>query len=159
MVVRISWWRITWRYLAVFAVLLVITLLTASGIFLGIDAETKAIYFKAWGVGQTIFVVIASALFVGLYIPAVTMFYYIIEDDHFVMKRFGKDYQYDYKNIEFIDIEESKRKKMVIFYSKAAKMRYNLGDKDGVLLETLIKKCPNILTIDEFRRRHPEEKY
>lgn len=75
------------------------------------------------------------------------------------MKRVGKDYQFDYNNIYFIDIEKSKKKKMVIFYSSKAKMRYMLGDKDGVLLETLIKKCPKTMSVEEFRRRHPEEKY
>lgn len=159
MVVRISTWRITWRFLLVYLILLIITLIGANGIFLGVDSETKAIFFKPWDTPQTIFVVVAAILFIALYIPAITMFYYIIEDKYFIMKRLGKDYQFEYKNIEFIDIEESKRKKMVIFYSKTAKMRYNMGDKDGVLLETLIKKCPNIMTVDEFRRRHPEEKY
>ena len=48
---------------------------------------------------------------------------------------------------------------MIIFYSTKAKMRYMLGDNDGKVLETLIKKCPNILTKEEFRRRHPEESY
>ena len=117
------------------------------------------IIFKPWGASQTIFVVIFGVIFVATYIPSVTSFYYIIEDYHFIMKRVGKDYQYDYKNIEFIDIEKSKKKKMVIFYSSKAKMRYMLGDKDGVLLETLIKKCPNTMSVEEFRRRHPEEKY
>ena len=75
------------------------------------------------------------------------------------MKKFGKEYQFDYKNIEFIDVEESKRKNMAIFYSSKAKMRYLLGDKDGVLVDTLIKKCLNTMSREEFRRKHPEERY
>ena len=75
------------------------------------------------------------------------------------MKRYFKEYLFDYDKIEFIDIEQSKKKDMVIFYSSTAKMKYLLADKEGKLLEALIKKCPNTLSVEEFRRKHPEEKY
>lgn len=75
------------------------------------------------------------------------------------MYKYKKEYVFDYKSIEFIDIEESKRKKQVIFYSPRARTRYLLGDKNGKLLETLIKKCPNTLSVAQFRAKHPEEKY
>ena len=81
-----------------------------------------------------------------------------MESKYFIQKKFGREYQFDYSNIEFIDVENSKKKKMIIFYSKTAKMRYMLGDKDGVVLDTLIKKCPNVMSVEEFRRKHPEEK-
>ena len=121
--------------------------------------EAGRLAFKAWGVGQTIFVSIFGALFLIAYIPSLRCFYFVVEDKYFILKRVGKDYQFEYKNIEFIDVEESERKGMIIFYSSTAKMRYMLGDKNGMVLKTLIEKCPKAMSKEEFRRRHPEEKY
>ena len=156
MVVRVALWRITWRFLIVYLVFLTIGFLSFFGMFFGFDGGFHA---KPWSLNQTLFFVIFAVIFLITYIPSVTCFYFIIEDDHFTQKRIGKDYQFEYKNIEFIDIEKSQKKKMVIFYSSTAKMRYMIGDKNGVLLETLIKKCPKVMSVEEFRRRHPEEKY
>lgn len=159
MKVRVSWWRITWRFLLVYLVVLVVAFLGFIGTFFTIDLQTFTWTPNPWGVGHTVFISIFSVLFLVTYIPSITCFYYVIDEYSFTQKRIGKDYIFEYKNIDFIDIDESKRKGMAIFYSSKAKMRYLLGDKDGVLLETLIKKCPNVMSKDEFRRRHPEEKY
>ena len=86
-------------------------------------------------------------------------YYYVIESKHFTMRRFWKEYVFDYKNIEFVDIEESRRKGQVIIYTKKSRTKYLIGDRKGVLLETVIKKCPQTMTVDEFRRAHPEERY
>lgn len=133
--------------------------MSAFTLFFQLDFENGTMVPKAWGVGQTIFVVVFGVLLVATYIPSTRCFYYIVEDKYFLQKRIGKDLEYDYKNIEFIDIETSKKKNMIIFYSSIAKMRYMLGDKDGKVLEALIQKCPNTMTVEEFRRRHPEERY
>ena len=154
---RVSAWRITWRFLIIYFVILVVAFGASIGAFFTFTEE-GAIVPRDWGTSQTVFFAIFGGLFFVTYIPSLICFYYIVEDKYFILKRIGKDYQYDYANIEFIDIEASKRKGMIIFYSTKAKMRYMLGDKEGKVLETLIKKCPNILTKEEFRRRHPEEK-
>ena len=158
MKVRVSWWRITWRFLLVYLVILIVAFFSFIGAFFSIDWSTFTWTPLEWGTGQTVFISVFAVLFLTTYIPSITCFYFIIDEYSFTQKRIGKDYIFEYKNIEFIDIDESKRKGMVIFYSSTAKMRYLLGDKDGVLLETLIKKCPSIMSKDEFRRRHPEEK-
>ena len=133
--------------------------MSAFTLFFQLDFENGTMVPKSWGVGQTVFVVVFGVLFIATYIPSIRCFYYVVEDKYFLQKRIGKDLEYDYKNIEFIDIEASKKKNMIIFYSSIAKMRYMLGDKDGKVLEALIKKCPNTMSVEEFRRRHPEERY
>lgn len=158
MKLRIGLWRITWRYLIVFFVLASIAFGTCFTLFFTIN-DAGRVTANEFGVSQILFVVIMGSLIPITYLVTVLAFYYRIEDKYFVVKKLGKETCYDYKNIEFIDIETSKRKKQVIFYSRTAHMRYMLGDKDGILLETLIKKCPNIMTVEEFRRRHPEERY
>ncbi len=158
MKVKISWWRITWRYVLIFLVLFALAFFSASSLFFTFGDSGELVPVE-WGPAQTIFIAVFVGLFAAIYVLALFGFSYIIEDKFFIVKRMGKEITFDYSNIEFIDINESKRKKMVIFYSKAGKMRYLLGDRDGVLLETLIKKCPKIMTVEEFRRRHPEERY
>ena len=127
--------------------------------FVGFDVETQSFYVVPWDFRQPILLVGVFVLGVGAFIPALSSYYYVCESKYFIMRRFGKEYEFDYKNIEFIDIELSKKKNKVIFYSTKAKMKYLLGDKEGKLLETLIKKCPDTLTVDQFRMKHPEEKY
>lgn len=159
MICRISTWRITWRFLLVFLVLFVVAFLSATTLFFNFDLENGIMYPKEWGVGQTVFLVVFAVLFVATYIPTIRCFYYVIEDKYFLQKRIGKDLEFTYANIDFIDIEESKRKNMIIFHTAKAPTKYMLGDKDGKVLETLIKKCPNTMSVEEFRRRHPEERY
>ena len=127
-------------------------------LFVGTTEEGK-VFLRPWEPIHYIFVFLMLALGIGTFIPSLTTCYYEIDHDFFIVKRYGKTFEYRYDNIEFIDIETSKKKNQVIFYSKIAKMRYLLNDKDGILLKTLIEKCPNTLTIEEFREKHPEERY
>ncbi len=159
MKVRVHWWRITWRYLLVTLIVAIIMFAAFFYLFLSIDQTTGEVKWISFGAPQIIVLVFTFGFLVFGYISSLRSYYYVIEDKYFIMKRLTKEMQFDYKNIEFIDIEESKKKKMVIIYTPSSKVRYMLGDKDGILLETLIKKCPDILSVSEFRRKHPEERY
>ncbi len=157
--VRPSIWSITWRYLIVSLVIIAIMFGFFFSLFIGFNKDTGQAYLMPWGVSQTIFVIILGVALIAIYIASIMFYYYIIEDKYFTIVRYGKQLSFEYKNIEFIDIETSKRKHQVIFYSPKARTRYLLGDKEGKLLETLIKKCPNTMSVEEFKRRHPEERY
>ncbi|MCR4912101.1 MAG: hypothetical protein K5925_06290 [Bacilli bacterium] len=156
---RVATWRIVWRFLVVLLIIYVILFSALSSLFIAFDSSSGTFYAIPWDYHQPMVIGIALAAGLGIFIPTLFSYYYMIEDKYFIMKKFGKEYQFEYKNIEFVDINESKRKNMAIFYSSKAKMRYLLGDKNGVLVETLIKKCPNTMSVEEFRRKHPEEKY
>ena len=142
-----------------FFVIAAIVFLATLGVYFDIDLENGVWTPKAFGFSQIFVIVVLGVVFIFSYVSSLMFYYYIIEDKYFVMKRFGKEYQFEYKNIEFIDIEQSKRKGMLIFYSRTAKMRYMLGDKEGKVLETLIKKCPETMSVSQFRAAHPEERY
>lgn len=159
MKLRVHPWRLIWRFLLVLLLIYVMIFLVSYSFFFQIDLENKQILLVPWDFRQPLLIVGIFVLGLGAFIPSLTNYYYVIESKYFVMRKYGKEYQFEYSNIEFIDIEASKKKNMVIFYSSKAKMRYLLGDKDGKLLETLIKKCPNNMTVEDFRRAHPEEKY
>ena len=158
MKVRVSTWAITWRYLIFSLILIVILFLAFFGVFFAPNTE-GVLTFVGFGVSQIMIVVLVPAVLVVFYLLSVFTYYYVIEDKYFIMKRFGREFIFDYKNIEFIDIDESKRKHQVIFYSPKSRTRYLLGDRDGKLLETLIKKCPKTMSVQEFKMKHPEERY
>ena len=159
MKLRISIWRISWRYLIVTLVVLALMAGVGISMFIGVDQETGQMVFMPITATHIIVFALVGVLLIGGYVISITSFYYIVEDKYFIIKRLTKEYVYEYKNVEFIDVEESKRKNMVIFYSKNSKTRYLLGDKDGVLLDTLLKKCPEPMSVEEFRKKHPEERY
>ena len=158
MKVRVSTWAITWRYLIFSLILIVVLFLAFFGVFFAPNAE-GVLTFVGFGVSQIMIVVLVPAVLVVFYLLSVFTYYYVIEDKYFIMKRFGREFIFDYKNIEFIDIDESKRKNQVIFYSPKSRTRYLLGDRGGKLLETLIKKCPKTMSVQEFKMKHPEERY
>ena len=158
MKLKVHPWRIIWRFLVALLVIYIAFLGVFIWLFFTIN-ENGQIVALEWSFRQTLIIIIMVILGFSMLVPSLISYYYIVEDKYFIMKKFGKEYQFDYANIEFIDIEESQKKKMVIFYSPKSKTRYLLGDKDGILLETLIKKCPPTISVNEFRRKHPEERY
>ena len=159
MKVKPSIWSITWRYLIVALIVVAAAFGMFFSVFFNVNQETGSISVAPWGVSHYIFVIVMGVSLIGIYIFSIISYYYVIEDKFFTVKRYGKAIDFDYRNIEFIDVDESQRKHQVIFYSTKGRMRYLLGDKKGLLLETLIKKCPKTLTLSEFRRKHPEERY
>ena len=157
MVVRIHPWRITWRYLLVFTIIFGIAFASSFSLFF-VVADGQ-VYARPFETGQAIFVGVFAITFLATFLMALFGQYYIIEDKYFIVKKLGKEYVYDYSSIIFVDINESKRKKMLIIFTKKSGMKYFLGDKEGKLLETVIKKCPNTMTLEEFRRAYPKERY
>ncbi len=157
MVVKIHPWRITWRYLLVFLIIFAIAFSASFNVFF-LPGE-GGVYVRPFSASQGIFIGVFVLLFVVTYLMALFGQRYIIEDKYFIVKRLSKEYQYDYSSIIFIDKEQSKKKKMVIIFTKRSGVKYLLGDKEGKLLETVIKKCPNTMTVEEFRRAYPHERY
>ena len=159
MKLRVQPWRLIWRFLVALLVIYAVSFGAFISLFFSIDFNTWVFTPVVWDYRQPLLIIGIFVIGVAAFIPSLTSCYYICDKHSFIMKRYWKTYEFDYANIKFIDIDESKRKKMVIFWSTTARMKYLLGDKDGVLLDTLIKKCPDIMSKEEFRRAHPEERY
>lgn len=154
MKLKIKPWRLVWRFLIVLAILLLVIFSSTISLFYDFSLGE----FRSWGSQQTIVIIVMLVVSVGSFIPSLTSTYYVCEDKYFIQVKYGKAIQYDYDNIEFIDVENSEKKKMIIFYSKIAKMRYMLSDENGVVLKTLKKKCNNLMDKEEFYRTHPKER-
>ena len=65
---------------------------------------------------------------------------------------------YYYSDIVYIDIEKSKKKKTLIFVTNKGHVRYLVLDKEQILLDTLIEKCNNLLTLEKLKKKYPEVK-
>ena len=159
MKLKVHPWRIIWRFLIILLVVYVAIISLSYSLFFEIQLKPFVIIGKPWDFRQPLLLAILLLIGLASLIPALVGYYYEVENRYFLMKRFGKEYTFDYANIEFVDFEQSKKKNMIIFYSRTVKMRYLLGDKDGEVIKALEKNCKNLMTLEEFRRRHPEEKY
>ena len=147
-------WRLIWRFLILLIVLYAVFFLATMFLFIDFSKGT----FYPIGSTQIILLILVAGLSIVAFIPAITSYYYTIEDKYFVVKKYGKTYEFSYENIIFIDEENSEKKKMVIFYSKTNKMNYLFRDANNVLYPTLLKKCKNLMSKEEFYRSHPEER-
>ena len=152
-------WSVTWRYLLVAAIIIAIVFGFTFNFYFVQDTSTGVLKLVTFGFSYYFIIALLITILIGFYILSIFFYYYKIDEYSFSMFRFGKEYVFEFKNIEFIDIEVSKKKNQIIFYSPKSRTRYLLGDKDGKVLETLIKKCPKILSVEEFKKKHPEERY
>lgn len=155
----VRFWPIFWRFLIIFVVSALIAFFGLVGVFISYDLENMTIIFLPWEAKQIIVTIIIFFLGIGILLMSLFGYYYVIEKDHFLVYKLGRVFQYDYKNIMFIDVEKSKKQNVITFYTPKAKMQYLLKDRQDLLLETLLKKCTNTVSLEEFRRLHPEEKY
>lgn len=154
---RVGFFPIFWRFILVFVFILVAAYFAFAGIFVKYD--TSGVIFLEWKAEQIITFIIIVVLGISVFILSLFSYYYVFENNCFLLVKFGKTYQYDYKNIIFVDFEKAKKQDTITLYTKNAKMQYLLHDKNHKLIEELEKRCNNLLSVDEFRRLHPEEKY
>ena len=159
MKLRVSPWRLIWRFLVIMVCIYAVAFVMLITMFFTVDFQTFTFTPIPWDFRQLLLIAGIFVVGVAAFIPSLISYYYVCENKYFIMRKYWKEYEFTYSNITFIDIEKSKAKKMVIFYNEKSRMQYLLGDKDGVLLDTLIKKCPETMSVAEFRARHPEEKY
>ena len=91
-------------------------------------------------------------------ILSLTRNFYVIESKFIVVVKGTKNYVYDYDDVVYIDKEQSERKRVLTFCTNKGSVRYLPYDKEGKIYETFIKKCHNLLDLDEFRNKYPNAK-
>ena len=141
-----------WRIIAIFAVTFLIfeaifyvSFQGANGGFWPLD---KSFYF------YTPALIIASIIFCYL---SLTQTYYEIKGATFIHSKMGRVVEYSFNNIIYIDEEFSVKKKMMRFFTKDGQEHLLVFDKNGVLYETALKKCP-LIDEEDFKRRFPNKK-
>ena len=104
------------------------------------------------------FIIAIPSLVLLFFFLSLKYYYYVIEKKFFVVRKFNKEYYYNYDDIIYIDTHRKSPKKAIAFYTNKNDVRYLTTDKNDVLYKTLLNKCKNLLTDDEFRIRYPNVK-
>ena len=141
-----------WRIIGIFAIAYVIfeaifyvTFQGANGKFWPFD---KSFYF------YTPLLFVATAIFCYI---SLTQTFYQIDGATFIHSKMGKITEYTFNNIIYIDEAFAASKKMLRFYTKDGKEHVLMFDKEGILYQTALEKCP-LISEEEFKRRFPNIK-
>ena len=141
-----------WRIIAIFAIAFLVFEVIFYVSFQGVKGvpfpPDKSFYF------YTPALVIASIVFAYL---SLTQTYYEIKGATFIHSKMGKIVEYSFNNIIYIDEEFSTKKKMMRFFTKDGQEHLLVFDKNAVLYETALNKCP-LISEEEFKRRFPNKK-
>ena len=145
---RVNPWRIIGIFaltFLVFEAIFYVSFQGANGEFWPFD---KSFYF------YTPALLIATAVFCYI---SLTQTYYEINGPVFIHSKMGRITEYTFNNIIYIDEEFSTSKRMFRFFTKDGKEHVLMFDKEGVLYQTALEKCP-LISEEEFRRRFPNVK-
>ena len=93
------------------------------------------------------------------FVLSLTQNYYVINKKNLVVHRFIKEIIYDYNNVVYINEELSVKKKMVCFYTKQGKTHFLTFDEKGLIYETMLKKCANRISKEEFEAKYQDVKW
>jgi len=88
---------------------------------------------------------------------SITKTYYIIDKQKIQHFKMGKQYEYRWSEIIYIEQEWSKKHKMLLFYLEDGHSRYLAFDKKGVIWEYAMKYA-HLISNEEFRERFPKVK-
>ena len=81
--------------------------------------------------------------------------YYEINKRDLTECKFGKKYVYFYSDIIYIDVEGSKKSKILSFVTKYGHVKYLTFDKEGKIFEAAMNKCKNLISLEEVRGKFP----
>ena len=96
---RVSPWRLIWRFLLIMVVIYVVAFVFLFSVFFDVDFEHFSITAKPWELRQTLFTVGVFIIGVAAFIPSMTSYYYVIDKKYFLMRKYGKNYEFSYDNI------------------------------------------------------------
>ena len=142
-----------WRIIGIFTVAYVVFEIIFYVTFQG------AVNGKLWPLDNSFYyytpiLFVATAIFCYI---SLTQTYYEIDGAVFIHSKMGKIVEYTFNNIIYIDEEFSEKKKMMRFFTKDGHEHLLIFDKNRVLYETALKKCP-LISLEEFQRRFPNKK-
>ena len=145
MKVKISTKKVLFMWGAVFLLLAVVVSLMFFNLF----------YLTKWNYIQFIIIGIYSLVMVAILVFSLNTQYYEINKKDLTECKFGKKYVYFYSDIIYIDVEGSKKSKILSFVTKYGHVKYLTFDKEGKIFEAAMNKCKNLISLEEVRGKFP----
>jgi len=112
-------------------------------------------YLTKWNYIQFIIISIYSLIMVAILVFSLNTQYYEINKRDLTECKFGKKYVYFYSDIIYIDVEGSKKSKILSFVTKYGHVKYLTFDKEGKIFEAAMNKCKNLISLEEVRGKFP----
>lgn len=112
-------------------------------------------YLTPWSYPQPLILGIYTLVMVAILIFSLNTQYYEINKKDLTECKFGKKYNYFYNDIIYIDVEGSKKSKVLSFVTKYGHVKYLTFDKEGKIFEACINRCHNLISLQEVRVKFP----
>ena len=145
MKVKISVKKVLFMWGGVFLLLAVVVSLMFFNLF----------YLSKWDYRQIVIIGIYTAVMVGILIYSLNTQYYEINKKDITECKFGKKFIYFYSDIIYIDVEGSKKSKILSFVTKYGHVKYLTFDKEGKIFDAVMAKCKNLISLQEVRAKFP----
>ncbi len=136
-------------------IFIIMDLLFAVGLFLSC---TTLFLFQKWGVIQILIIILYVLTSIGMLVLSLVRNFYVIENKYLVQVRAFKEAYYHYNDVVYIDKEQSEKKRTLVFYTNKGHVRYLPFDRNGEIYQAMLKKCNNLLSKEEFKKRYPNVK-
>ena len=114
--------------------------------------------FQPWGVTQWMIIAVFVVVSVLMLVLSLTRNFYVIESKYLVVVKGRKEMYYYYGDVVYIDKAQSEKRRVLTFYTNKGHSRYLPFDKDGKIYSTMINKCHNLLSEEEFHTKYPNVK-
>ena len=114
--------------------------------------------FQKWGVYQWLIIAVYVVVSVLMLVLSLTRNFYVIESKYLVVVKGRKEMYYYYGDVVYIDKAQSEKRRVLTFYTNKGHSRYLPFDKDGKIYSTMINKCHNLLSEEEFHTKYPNVK-
>ena len=114
--------------------------------------------FQPWGVTQWMIIAVFVVVSLLMLVLSLTRNFYVIESKYLVVVKGRKEMYYYYGDVVYIDKAQSEKRRVLTFYTNKGHSRYLPFDKDGKIYSTMINKCHNLLSEEEFHTKYPNVK-
>ena len=150
MKVRVAAWRIL--------LILLVVIILGAGIIFGFTFSMFLKPVTQWTWHPWAIIAVWTVISVFLIIAALVGTYYEVEKSYVIVHKGTKKIVYNYSDVVYIDEEQSRKRKMVCFYTRQGHCRYILFDKKGILFKVMLANCKKRLSEEEFKERYPQVK-
>ena len=141
MKVKISTKKVLLMWLGVFLILAGVVSLMFFNLF----------YLTKWDYRQFLIIGIYVLVMGGILAFSIGSHYYEINKRDITECKFGKKFTYFYTDIIYIDVEGSKKSKILSFVTVHGHVKYLTFDKEGKIFEAAMNKCKNLISLEELR--------